>query len=41
MLGLGKELAPILGNEDTKDTKDTSSYISYSNLGYIYIGVLR
>ena len=27
----------MLGDEDTKGTKDASSYISYSNLGYIYI----
>ena len=37
MLGLGRELVPILGNEDTKDTKDASGYISYSGLGYVYI----
>ena len=41
MLGLGKKLALILGNKDAKDTKGASSYINYSSLGYIYIGIPR
>ena len=32
---------PILGNKDIKGVKGTSSYVSYSNLGYIYIGASR
>ena len=35
------KLVPTLGNKDTKDTRDASSYISYSDLSYIYIGASR